>query len=155
MKNGPEIDSPDRAARFEALCRKPHTAPPVRLFLVGLLSTRRPNYRTGKPRHPSTRRSMVSEMAKSDNRFHRKSQITRLSHGSRVVDTEFRDLEDACDMIAAQQARAKAAAVRKSRPLTLKEEFAAAKGRSRLLKYHGKISLAPVGGVSHNKRGIW
>lgn len=83
----------------------------------------------------------------SDSLSRRRKRVT----GIHVCDTEARTLEEACDIIAGRQLAAKRSAnYDRQKPRTLRQQFSDAAGRSRLLKYRGEISLAPVGGISHN-----
>ncbi len=67
-----------------------------------------------------------------------------------VINTEVRSLEDALEVIQLQSREAKRHVVRTAQSPTLRQELAYAKSRSRFLKAHGKISLAPVGGIDHS-----
>lgn len=83
----------------------------------------------------------------------RRAKQFRLAKGVHAFDTEARTLEQACDMIAAQQRAAQQGKTRRETPLSLKQQYAAATGRAVLLKMHGKISLAPVCGTpGHSKK---
>jgi hypothetical protein len=74
------------------------------------------------------------------------------SPGYKTLDTEARSLEEACHVIAAQQRRERQLVAQKSKPRTLLQQFSDAKLGAMVKKRYGLISLAPVGGITHNRR---
>lgn len=73
--------------------------------------------------------------------------------GVHAFDTEARSLEEACEIIYRNQVNARRSKTNKNRKkkLTLGQELGLAKGQAKALKDRGRISLAPVAGISHSR----